>query len=275
MGDLAIGLFSFPLGVLTSFAAVVTVLLLGHLGTRRGGPDIEPKLWIVIGAALLAARAVYVARFADLYLAAPVSILDIRDGGFHLKSGLLAGAVVAGWLTWRDKAGRKPILAATLAGAAVFLLVAIVQIVRPAPTLNLPQLALERIEGGSLALAGLAGKPVALNIWASWCGPCRREIPALRKAQLAHPEITFVFVNQGEAPEVVGKFLGGQNITLANVVLDRRHAVANALGAKGLPTTFFFDSKGVLQARRAGELSHATLAEKIALIQPPKPPARP
>ncbi|MES3023605.1 MAG: TlpA disulfide reductase family protein [Pseudomonadota bacterium] len=267
MGDLTIGPFSFPLGVLSTFAAVITVMLIGHFGTRRGGPDIEPKLWLVIGTALLAARTVYVVRFGDLYLAAPLSILDIRDGGFHLKAGLLAGGLAAGWLAWRDQPGRKRILAAALGGAAVYLVVAIVQIVRPAPTLLLPQFALERIEGGSLALAGLAGKPVVLNIWASWCGPCRREIPALRQAQLANPEITFVFVNQGEAPEVVGKFLSGQNITLANVVLDRRHAVAGALGSKALPTTFFFDSKGALQARRAGELSPATLSEKISLIQ--------
>ncbi len=145
----------------------------------------------------------------------------------------------------------------------MFALVALVALALPGPPLRLPGMTLERLEGGTLALSQLAGKPVVVNLWASWCGPCRREMPALRKAQLAHPGVAFIFVNQGETPDEIRAYLSRQDIVLDNIVLDDKAALARFLGSKALPSTFFFDRDGKLVARRVGELSAATLSQHL------------
>jgi thiol-disulfide isomerase/thioredoxin len=266
-GGLTLGPFSFSTGLLTTFAAIVAIMIVGDLAGRRRGVNIERSLWLVIVVAVLAARAVYVARFADVYLASPLSILSIRDGGFSAAGAVLAGLACAAFLGWRRHRQRKPLMLAAAAGAAVFALVAAVGKVFPPPSAPLPQLVLSRLDGGSLALSDLAGKPVVLNLWASWCGPCRREMPVLRQVQRDHPEVTFIFVNQGEPAETIRAYLTAQNLKLDNVVLDRRSQMGAALGSKALPTTFFFDGRGVMRARRVGEVSAATLAEQLASLK--------
>lgn len=270
-GGLTIGPFSFSAGLLTTFVAVLAVLLIGERIGRKRGVDIERRLWIVLAVAVLAARLAYVARFADVYLASPLTILYIRDGGFSAVAGLVAGVATAAFMGRRNRAHRVPLLAGTGAGAAVFALAAIVGMLMPPPAAPLPQLTLSRLDGGALALPALAGKPVVINLWASWCGPCRREMPALRQAQIDHPEITFVFVNQGETSVAIREYLGKERMVLANVVLDTGSGMGRTLGSRALPTTFFFDRSGKVVARRLGEVSAATLADELGALHGPHP----
>ena len=258
---MTLGPFSFAPGLLTTFVALMLLLFVGKRVARKA--DVETALWIIAGVALLAARITFVARHARLYGAQPWSVFDIRDGGFHLLAGLGAGFACAAWLSWRRPSQRPALLAGALAGGAVFGVVALAALAMPAPNVRLPAMTLARLEGGTLALPALAGKPVVINLWASWCGPCRREMPVLRAAQLAHPEVHFIFVNQGESAADIGAYLRQQNIQLDNIVLDARPGLAHVFGSKALPTTFFFDANGVLVARRVGELSAATLADQL------------
>jgi thiol-disulfide isomerase/thioredoxin len=251
------------LGLLTTFAAILAVQFIGQRLARARGLALETSLWMVIAVALVAARFSFVARHWRLYGVEPLTGLDIRDGGFHLFSGICAGLVMAAVLGWRQRDKRVALLAGAGAGVAVFTLAGLLALVLPGPALLLPQMTLARLEGGTLALSSLAGKPVVINLWASWCGPCRREMPVLRAAQLAHPEVSFVFVNQGETPAEIRAYLGKQAVVLDNIVLDARPGLAKVFGAKALPSTFFFDAKGVLTERRVGELSAATLSEHL------------
>lgn len=263
MSGLTLGPFSFSAGLLTTFAAMIAVLLIGKRLARGRAGEVETSLWIIIAAALLAGRIVYVFVFAALYAAKPLAVLDFRDGGFNLTAGLCAGLATAALLALRRRDRALALLGGAGAGAGVFGLVALVALAMPAPAVHLPPLTLARLEGGTLAFSSLAGKPVVINLWASWCGPCRREMPVLRQAQLDNPGVTFIFVNQGETPEQIGAYLLEQRIALGNIVLDARPGLAHVLGSKALPATFFFDSQGVLTERRVGELSAATLAERL------------
>ena len=272
---LTLGPFSFSSGLLTSFVAILAVLLIGEFVGRKRGVDVERRLWIVVALAVVVARLAYVARFADVYLAAPLSILSIRDGGFSAVAGLAAGVAGAAFMGWRNQAQRTPLLLGAGAGATVFALVALVGLMTPAPAVPLPQLTLSRLEGGTLALPALAGKPVVVNLWASWCGPCRREMPVLRQAQIDHPEITFIFVNQGETSAAIQTYLAAERMVLSNVVLDTGSLMGRKLGSKGLPTTFFYDGSGKMTGRRVGEVSAATLGELLASLDKAHPaPAR-
>jgi thioredoxin-like negative regulator of GroEL len=89
-------------------------------------------------------------------------------------------------------------------------------------------------------------------------------MPVLQAAQSERPDVNFVFLNQGEAAVQVQSYLNGQQLVLQNVLLDARGEVATQLGHRALPTTLFFDARGRLIDTRVGELSRATLAQRLA-----------
>lgn len=89
-------------------------------------------------------------------------------------------------------------------------------------------------------------------------------------AQAAHSDVAFVFVNAGEAPDAVRRYLAAAGLRLPNVLLDAPRALAPAVGAAGYPTTLFYDRHGMLAGRHMGELSRAALDEQLeALIRTP------
>ena len=143
----------------------------------------------------------------------------------------------------------------------------------PAPR-ELPDLTFAGPQGAPTSLTAFRGRIVLLNVWATWCPPCRREMPALQRAQAANPDVNIVFVNQGEDARTIVAFLDRQGLALRNVLVDPQNSVGAALGHSGLPTTLFFDAQGRLADTRIGELSQATLAQRLARIRAASPPTR-
>jgi thiol-disulfide isomerase/thioredoxin len=134
----------------------------------------------------------------------------------------------------------------------------------------LPAVALQAVDGTPTTLAALAGgKPMVVNLWASWCPPCRREMPVLAAAQQARADIVFVYANQREDAAAASAFLDRSGVTLRNVVLDSAAALGKAAGSSALPTTLFYDAQGRLIDTHLGELSDASLASKLQKIAPP------
>ena len=133
----------------------------------------------------------------------------------------------------------------------------------------IPALSLPALDGRSVALSGFVGKPTVVNLWASWCPPCRQEMPLLQQAQTAHPALNVVFINQGEARDAILRYLDGQGLVLQNVLIDNRKATGAAFNEQALPTTLFFDAQGRLVSTRVGALSAATLAERLGAILDP------
>jgi peroxiredoxin len=140
----------------------------------------------------------------------------------------------------------------------------------PGPALGrpAPDFTLQTLEGQPFTLSQLRGQPVVLNFWATWCGPCQREMPALQETAARYAgEIVFAGVDQVETPEVVQQFVTRRGVTFP-IPLDPDGAVGSAYNVKGMPTTFFIDADGVIRHIWMGEMNRITLAEGIAKIWP-------
>ena len=88
----------------------------------------------------------------------------------------------------------------------------------------------------------------------------------LDAAQRSRPDVNFVFLNQGESAQQVAAYLRKSGLALQNVLLDGRSEAGVALGHRALPTTLFFDARGRLVDIRQGELSEASLAERLGTL---------
>jgi thiol-disulfide isomerase/thioredoxin len=266
--SLQLGPLALPLSPLVLVAAAALSLALGKRLGRRAGIDAESALLRMFWLGLLAARLGFVWEWRSVYLHEPWTLLDIRDGGWEAVAGFAAACLYGLVLLQRQPALRRPVLAASLAmllswTAGELAIAALGPDSRePMPALSLPS-----VDGSELALTSFTGKPSIVNLWATWCPPCRREMPVLQQAQAAHPELNFVFVNQGESREVILRYLQAQGLVLKNVLLDARRATGARFNEQALPTTLFFDARGRLVSTRVGALSAATLAQHIAAMQ--------
>jgi thiol-disulfide isomerase/thioredoxin len=248
-------------------AAILAGLAVGQRLGRRGGVDALAVLLQMLLIGAVGARLGFVWQWRGPYLRDPLSILELRDGGWAPVAGFAAAYLYALARMNRQRALRRPLIGAAL---TALVLGAAVQALLPAtiaPDAPLSALSMTALDGRSVTLTGLQGKPAVVNLWATWCPPCRRELPLLLRAQSAHADIHFVFVDQGETRDAVARFLSAQNLPLRNVLLDRALAAGAAFDQRALPTTLFFDAGGRLVATRVGALSAATLAESLASLQ--------
>ena len=120
--------------------------------------------------------------------------------------------------------------------------------------------------GGTVKLSDFSGKPVILNFWASWCGPCASEMPAFQTAfETWGEDIHFLMVNTTGWRETVDsakEFLAGQSYTFP-VYFDTEGEAAAAYGINAIPATYFIDSQGNLVNSFLGAMSEETLQQEI------------
>ena len=191
-------------------------------------------------------------------------MIDIRDGGFDLVTGLIAALAFTGYLMWKRAAIRRALGSAVAAGLIIWGGMSGIIALINQQTRGLPEVALTDLNERPVDLASLAGdKPTVVNLWATWCPPCIREMPVLEEAQQRYPGVNFVFANQGEHPETIERFLREQDLQLENVLSDRKGGFGRATGSQGLPTTLFYNAEGHLVDTHMGELSRASLARSL------------
>ena len=269
--------------VLVAVAAFLAWWLVRALARHLGGhadPSAPKRAGALFTDALLvgllAARLGYVLRWWPEYAVAPWSILAIGDGGFLWWIGLPAALAFAGWRSAGQPQLRTPLLAGIAAGMlAWFALGATLALLqRSAPPL--PDIAVVTLDGSHARLDASAGKPVMLNLWATWCPPCRREMPVFEDAVQAYPGVRFVLLNQGEDAATIGDYLDREGLHLhAQVLLDLHSLAMPATNTRGLPTTLFFDADGHLVDTHMGELTRASLADTLRKRFGVRPTARP
>ena len=267
-GTLVVGPLVLPWELLLLLACVGVSILVGNRVARKTGVEVEPVLLKALLVGLVVARLAFVWEFQAVYRAAPLDILDIRDGGWTATAGFIGAWLYALGRHGRMPALRRPLQYALLSGSVLWLAGSIALAVRPGPGQELPALGFASLEGRTVQLAEFRGKPTVVNLWATWCPPCVREMPVLHQAQSGNPGVHFVFVNQGESADRVAAWLRARNLPLRNVLLDAQGQTGAAFKQRALPTTLFFNANGELVSMRVGELSAATLTERLQALQP-------
>jgi thiol-disulfide isomerase/thioredoxin len=261
---LQLGPLLLPFTLLLVFASAGAALAVGRWLSRGVSHEVETTLWLAMLVGVVAARVAFVFEYRMLYLASPPSVIDVRDGGWNAPFGFIAAWAFAWHRERRAPAIRRPLRWALALGTVLFAGGSVMLALQPGPGRQLPELTFTSLEGKPVPLTGFAGRPTVVNLWATWCPPCVREMPVLHDAQRRHPGVHFVFLNQGEEPAEVQHWLGQRGLgTLRNVLVDERRQASASFKSYGYPTTLFFDAQGRLVGRRTGELSAATLDEQL------------
>ncbi|MEG3063535.1 MAG: TlpA disulfide reductase family protein [Comamonas sp.] len=241
---------------------------------RRLGQTLGLHGWLLPLAGWAAARAGFVAAHWDGYAGSAsglLGILDIRDDGWYPWTGLLVAVVYGLVLAWRGQPAGRPLLWGLGLFCALWLSAHAVARAFAAPPAQLPQFSAVALDARSVDLPALTGTPVVINLWASWCPPCRREMPVLLQAQRDNPAIRFLWINQGESPEVVQRFSAQHGLPADAVLLDIQGRLGQMLGRSSLPTTLFYNAQGQLADLRTGEVSAGSLGQHLQRIAPAAP----
>lgn len=129
-----------------------------------------------------------------------------------------------------------------------------------------PDFTLSTIDGDSITLRDYTagdGVPVVLNFWATWCPPCRVEMPYFENvSHLYDGEVAILGLNQAESAEVMTAFVRERNLTYPMLV-DQDMKVNNLYGVLNLPTTIFIDKNGVVREVLVGTMSQAVLEDRV------------
>lgn len=126
-----------------------------------------------------------------------------------------------------------------------------------------PDFTLPTSYGESLTLSDLRGQPVVLNFWATWCPPCRAEMPDLQAtSRKFNGRVAFLGVDQGENAGTIIKFRDENGITYP-LLVDEDNTVNDTYGIRALPTTIFINADGVVTEVYSGILNRAILESRV------------
>jgi thiol-disulfide isomerase/thioredoxin len=267
MSSLAFGIFTIKTSQLLLIICLLAALAIAvAISWRRKEKVTDSSLQIIL-LSFGIARLVFVATWFEQYWKAPLSILDIRDGGFNMTAGIIAGCALVAWRIWRQPTLRTPLAAGTL----TFLLAwgfATPSAESFAGEVALPASPVTTFDGKTTTFGELAhGKPLVVNLWASWCPPCRREMPLLVEAQKKNKDIAFVFVNEDNDPDEALFFANQMKVPAGSIVGDSSNALMQAFRTRVLPTTLYYSADGQLVSTHVGGLSAATLESALKTLK--------
>ena len=246
--------------------AGVFVFLIGT-GLLASRVSARFNLWstVVVLGGLAAARLAHVIAHWSYFREDPLRALAVWQGGFSWLWVLpiVALSLILLLRTSRERAWAiAPLAAATLTWTTAHHLTSATEPLPP------PALTLAALDGQPINLAASDGRPTVINLWATWCAPCRREMPALAQAERAHPEVRFLLINQGEGEAKVRDFLKREGLSFHHMLLDPAMATQRHYRTVGIPVTLFLHADGRLAKAHTGEIAPERIAAEIARLSP-------
>lgn len=123
------------------------------------------------------------------------------------------------------------------------------------------------LEDRNISLSDYKGTPVMVNFWATWCPPCRAEMPLIQSyAEAYQDDVVVLAVNVGEDKSTVESFAAAQNLDDLIFLIDPENSVASLYRIPGFPTSLFIDAEGMLKAAHIGELDEDLIIHYLAKI---------
>ncbi len=265
MDAVRLGPFVFALERFAALAGVALFLLavwwlgrrLNVLARRR----LEAWSWRVLLVGFVAGRGMHVLAHWESFAGEPWRALAFWQGGFSAQAALVAAGLVSALELGRGRDILRPVALSLVLGLAGWSGVLMLRGPLEAPPPP-PQI-FTAIDGREISLIERDGRPLVLNLWATWCAPCRRELPMMAEVAAGHPGVDVVFANQREPAQRVGLFFASEGLQLDLVVLDDAGVLGRHYGAMGLPTTVFLDAEGRLREKHVGEISREAFAAAL------------
>lgn len=282
-----------PLLIPTRPMAVVLSLLLAAWAARRYAAkfnvDADWASGVAEGTAwlgLLGARLGYVTINWSAFSAQPWTALYIWQPGYLLVTGIILGVAYALYRIWRRPTSQHhaalKVLVAAYASSAVVLGCVFLVLFAFAPENvlrrgnSVPNFSLVDVAGNTVEFASLEGRGVIINFWATWCPPCRREVPLLNSIHNEYGSrgLTVLGINLAESVNTVAPFVAEMQVSYpiwldanpGQPARDRTRTVYERFGGVGLPTTIFIDRDGIVRDRYVGELNRAILQQRAEEI---------
>ncbi|WP_435656693.1 prolipoprotein diacylglyceryl transferase family protein [Brucella pituitosa] len=266
MNAVAIGPFVFAPDRFAAILAIFGFLMLSEILARKVDKRYSFWAWGATIAFIIGARIGHVGLHLASFAEEPWRVFAVWQGGFRLEAGAVA-AVLFTLYFFRQKL-RLALWTAIPAAVATYIAIFILQLTAGTPATPLPTgNTFVTLSGASFKPNDLEGGPVVVNLWASWCPPCRREMPMMADVAASSDEAKFVFVNQGEGRDTIEAYLVTEGLTLGNVVRDSLGEFARHYSVPGLPATLFIRADGTLQSVHVGEISREGLTAGVQEIQ--------
>lgn len=247
------------------FAGIVAIgvfMLVGEILARKVNERFSNWSWWVVVAFIIGGRLGHVIVHFGSFKTEIWRVVAIWQGGFSVTAGIIAAFIASFFLMRRyvTLLGWSVIPFATAAFAALV----VIQLGASTPPTPLPTNSFLSYNGETVVPASLAGKPLVVNLWATWCPPCQREMPMMAEVAANTDQASFVFVNQGESRPMVESYLQRETITLGSLLLDTLGEFSRHYKTPGLPATLFINSDGKLKSVYMGEISRENLIAGIA-----------
>jgi thiol-disulfide isomerase/thioredoxin len=236
-------------------------LFVAIIVSKRADASAEGAGWWALVTGLVAARVGYVVGNWEAFAVEPASMLAVWQGGFSMVVGVAAAVIVT---LWKLRLRPSSLL---MAGAILMLSGAYIgssQLLTLAPRPFPAGIAVQKLAG--VNLSELRGQPMVINLWASWCLPCRREMPMLVDVA-SRSSVPILLVNSGEERSVAEEFLRANRLPPSAVYLDTTASLAAAIEAGGYPATVFVNAAGEIKTVHVGELSRAMLTSELRHLE--------
>lgn len=255
MSGFVVGPLALPADTAAVLAGLLAFVIFGQIFVRRFDERLERWIGRAILAAILGARIVHVVAHWDVFATEPLRALAVWQGGSWVGAalGLAIATALASKRTWKALPLAACGMAAFFAAWGTVGFIAHREPFPPAPAVVLYDL-----ERSPFTLAERK-RPAVLNLWATWCPPCRRELPVMAELAKSNADVDFIFANQGESRETIRAYLQDAGLSLDIALVDTASILSRHYSAIGTPTTLFLNSDGTVSSSHLGEITREAL----------------